>query len=139
MPHGAIEQLTVKRPDLVRLLWWATLVDEAVLRSWIVSIGRRNAFGRAAHLFCEMHLRLSHIGLVEDDSFVFPLTQEELGDALGLTPVHTNRTLTKLRNETLMTWQRGIVSIHDLRRLQDVAGFDPNYLHAGALRGPSLS
>ena len=134
VPHEAIEELARSRPDLSRALWWTTLVDEAVLRSWIVSLGRRNACQRVAHLICEMHLRLTHIGLVKDDLFDMPITQEELGDAVGLTAVHCNRTLKKLHQEGLIEWRRGLVTILDLKCLRSAAGFDSTYLHGGELR-----
>jgi CRP-like cAMP-binding protein len=133
VPHDAIEELARSRPDLTKALWWTTLVDEAVLRSWIVNLGRRNAFERIAHLICEMHLRLTHVGLVKDDRFGLPLTQEELGDATGLTPVHINRVLGRLRAENLFEWQRGTITILDMEGLRRVAGFDPNYLHSKPL------
>ena len=134
VPHDAIEELARNRPDLSRALWWTTLVDEAVLRSWIVNVGRRDACRRIAHLICEMHLRLSHVGLVEEDRFDMPLTQEELGDALGLTPVHTNRMLKRLHEEGWIKWHRGPMKILDLEGMRAAAQFDPNYLHGSQLR-----
>lgn len=83
-----IDELTGERPQVGRALWRATLIDEAVLRSWIVNIGRRDAAERVAHLFCELHARLKLVGLVEEDQFDLPLTQDVLADATGLTPVH---------------------------------------------------
>lgn len=80
-------------PAVVRALWWATLVDEAILREWLVGIGRRDAAQRIAHLFCELHLRLRAVGLADGNRFELPITQEELGDTTGLTLVHVNRTL----------------------------------------------
>jgi CRP-like cAMP-binding protein len=131
VPHDALEELAQSRPDLSKALWWTTLTDEAVLRAWIVSLGRRNACERIAHLICEVHVRLSHIGLVEDDRFHMPLTQEDLGDALGLTTVHCNRTLKKLHKEGWIEWRRGAMTIIDLKSLRTAAGFDPDYLHGG--------
>jgi CRP-like cAMP-binding protein len=129
IPHAVIEQLPLRRPELARALWWATLVDEAVLRAWIVNIGRRDAFEGVAHLLCELHVRLRHVGLVQDHSFDLPLTQEDLADALGLTPVHTNRVLQRLRSEGLITLRGGHLTILDAEGLRRAAGFDPNYLH----------
>lgn len=131
--HDRITELPRKRPELGRALWWATLVDEAVLRSWIVNIGRREAAQRVAHLFCELHARMKLVGLVEDDQFDLPLTQEVIADALGLTPVHVNRTLQHLRADNLIVLKGGELTILDVEGLKRLAGFDDNYLHRGLL------
>jgi DNA-binding transcriptional regulator YhcF (GntR family) len=57
------------------------------------------------------------------------MTQDELADATALTPVHVNRTLQRLRNEGLISFQRGRLTIVDMGGLQRAAGFDPSYLH----------
>ena len=131
--HKAMEELPRERPELGRALWWATLVDEAVLRSWISNIGRRDAYRRIAHLFCELYARLKLVGLVEEDSFELPLTQDILADALGLTPVHVNRMLQRLRGEGLIELSERTLVILDVQRLRKQAGFDPSYLHRGRL------
>lgn len=128
VPHAAMEELT-GRPSLARAFWWSTLVDEAVLRSWIVNIGRRDAFEAIGHLFCELYVRMRNVGLAEGHSFEVPLTQEEIGDALGLTAVHVNRVLQRLRTEELISFRQGLLTIHDYRRLEKASGFNPNYLH----------
>jgi len=121
-----------KYPAIQRALWWATLVDEATLREWLVNIGQRDSFERIAHLFCEMWLRMQAIGLVnEDESFDLPLTQVEIGDTMGLTAVHVNRTLQRLRREELITLDNARLTILDPKRLAAVSGFRPNYLHRG--------
>jgi CRP-like cAMP-binding protein len=118
-----------ERPSIARALWWASLVDEAVLRAWIVNLGRRDAFERISHLVCEMHARLDNVGMIAGEEFSLPLTQEELGDALGLTPIHVSRVLKRLREEGLMGFKRRQITILDIGRLREIAGFDPNYLH----------
>lgn len=129
IPHQAMQDLPLNRPALARALWRATLVDEAVLRAWIVNIGRRDAYGAIAHLLCELHVRMRNVGLVEDGRFSLPLTQEELADALGLTPVHVNRVIQRLRREGLITLQGRQLTVDDLGGLREAAGFDPSYLH----------
>lgn len=124
-----IDELTSNHNGLTKALWWGTLVDEAVLRSWVVNNGRRDAYHRLAHLICELHLRLELVGLVSDDRFDLPLTQEDLADATGLTPVHTNRTLQRLRREGLITLGSGALTVVDVNALREAAGFDPGYLH----------
>lgn len=128
IPRTRIEALT-ERPSLVKAFWWSTLVDEAVLRSWIVNVGRRDAYQAIGHLICELYVRMRNVGLVDDHRFDLPLTQEELGDALGLTAVHVNRVLQRLRSEDLISLRHGLLTIHDYRRLEEASGFNPNYLH----------
>ncbi|HEV2747775.1 MAG TPA: Crp/Fnr family transcriptional regulator [Allosphingosinicella sp.] len=130
IPHDRMEALTRQRPALTRALWWATLVDEAVLRAWIVNLGRRDAYQSVAHLMCELHVRMKNIGSVTEGKFDLPLTQEEIADTLGLTPVHTNRVLQRLRGEGLIELKARQLTILDGGRLRQAAGFDPNYLHS---------
>lgn len=132
VPRTAIIELTRDRPVLAQAFWWNTLVDEAVLRVWIVNLGRRDAYARIAHQICELHARMKHIGLAKEAEFDLPLTQEQLSDALGLTSVHVNRTLKRLRDEGLMTLRNGTLRLLDAEKLGKAAGFDPNYLHAEA-------
>jgi len=129
IPAAQIDELTSRHNGLTKALWWSTLVDEAVLRSWVVNAGRRDAYQRIAHLMCEMHLRMKMIGLVRDDQFDLPLTQEELADATALTPVHVNRTLQLLRKEGLIAFRGGQLTVLDVHGLERAAGFDPSYLH----------
>ena len=126
--RGRIEAL-IGRPEIARAFCWATLVDEAVLRAWIVNAGRRDAFEAVGHLICELHVRMKNVGLAAGHRFELPLTQEEIADALGLTPVHVNRVLRRLRSEALITLRRGILEILDYRRLEKACGFNANYLH----------
>ena len=130
IPAIELLELMDRFPRIERALWWASLVDEATLREWLLNIGQRDAFERIAHLFCELWVRLQVVGLVDaDDSFELPLTQEGLGDTTGLTSVHVNRTLQKLRKEKLIDLKRGHIEICDPRRLAEASGFRRNYLH----------
>ena len=134
----AISKMTDDHGRLSKALWWSTLVDEAISREWLVTVARRQADKRVSHLFCEMLLRSKAVGLSSDNSFELPLTQEELGDTIGLSGVHMNRTLQKLRNDGLITSQGKRLVINDLARLMEFADFDPIYLHqisAGAKPG----
>lgn len=128
IPRGKMDALT-ERPSLAKAFWWATLVDESVLRNWIVNIGRRDAYEAIGHLICELYVRMKNVGLVEDLRYDLPLTQEEIGDALGLTAVHVNRVLQRLRSEDLISFRRGSLIIHDYERLEKASGFNANYLH----------
>jgi CRP-like cAMP-binding protein len=125
----AIIKLTDDFPNIARAFWWSTLVDEAVAREWLMSTGRRNAPQRVGHLICEMNLRLRAIGLVDGQSFDFPLTQTQLADTLGLSVVHLNRSLQRLRNLGLISWGRGPLTILDRERLAHLSMFHASYLH----------
>jgi len=129
LPNGELEEIARIRPQIARALWWSTLVDEAVLRAWISNIGRRAAYERRGHLVCELQVRLENIGLVDGDQFQLPLTQEDFADALGLTPVHINRMLRRLRGEGLISSSKPWLTIPDVPRLRRACGFDARYLH----------
>ena len=119
------------RPAIAPALWWTTLVDEATLREWLVNLGNRRAEVRMAHLQCELHLRLKSVGLADGGEFSLPLTQAELADTMGMTPVHMNRSLQALRDQNLMTRKNKHIVIPDIDRLREMAQFNPNYLHLG--------
>ena len=129
LPSADVAQMTAGQNGLTRALWLSTLVDEAVLRSWIINNGRREAYGRVAHLLCELHLRMTIVGLVERNHFDLPLTQEDLADAAGLTPVHTNRVLQRLRKAGLIELGGRALTVLDVDAIRRAAGFDPSYLH----------
>jgi CRP-like cAMP-binding protein len=108
----------------------STLVDEAILREWLVSMGQRDAYARVGHLLCELWFRLKAIGQVDErQRFDFPLTQEQIADALGLTPVHVNRMLRRLKEDGLIALDHRRLALLDASRLIAVSGFDPSYLH----------
>jgi CRP-like cAMP-binding protein len=92
-----MEALIDQHPNLTKAFWWTQLVDEGVLRATIVSMGRRNSLERVAHLLCELSFRMRNIGIAEDEHCVMPFTQIVLADAVGMTPVHVNRGIRKLR------------------------------------------
>jgi CRP-like cAMP-binding protein len=129
VPHDRLVDLTERFPHLTRVYWFSTNVDAAIHREWTLSLGRRSAISRMAHLFCELNIRLGVAGLAENDSYDFPLTQVELGECLGLTAVHVNRTLQELRRTGLLELQNRRVTILDLEGLKGIAEFDPAYLY----------
>ena len=107
----------------------ATLVDEATLREWLANLGGRSAEQRVAHFFCEWHRRLRAVGLAGDGGCELPLTQQELGDTMGLSAVHVNRSLQALREKGLLTLRGRRLLIPDMKRLCAACDFRPNYLH----------
>jgi CRP-like cAMP-binding protein len=131
IPHEAVKTLTRERPNVAAAMWRETLIDAAIFREWIVNVGRRSAAERMAHLLLEVHRRLTAIGRVSHGEFGFPITQAVLGDCLGLSTVHVNRTLQALRDEGLIQVNRSNYHILKPEALQELAGFDATYLHLG--------
>ena len=129
IPHQALQELIRQYPRIAAALWREALIDAAIFREWIVGLGRRTAYGRIAHLFCELAHKLKAVGLAEDTIFELPITQVELADALGLSSVHVNRVLQQLRADGLIRWQGSILAILDWERLKQAGEFDPAYLH----------
>jgi CRP-like cAMP-binding protein len=128
VPHNVLRALTETEPHLARMLWLLTVIDAAVHREWTSRLGHSAAV-RIAHLLCELHARFAVVGLSTPEGFPINLTQADLGDMTGLTPVHVNRTVRKLREANLAVVRDGYAAIPDLRRLQEFADFDPTYLY----------
>ncbi len=117
-----------QRPRISAALWWSSMQEEAMLRERIVSLGRREARGRIAYLLCELLWRHAAVGLNDNGSFWLPLTQTELGDTLGLTPVHVNRVLKEFRARGLITMEHRKITLLDVPAMQRLAGFTKDYL-----------
>ncbi len=124
-----MDELTSNFPRITQALLWHELVSAATQREWLLNVGQRTAYQRLAHLFIELYLRLRTVGLTQQNSCDFPLTQNDLADATGLTPVHVNRMLQDLRRDGLIELERKHLRIPDIERLMDVSMFNPNYLH----------
>lgn len=129
VPHDALLRITEAHPHLARVLWFSTNLDACIHREWEVSLGRRSALERTAHLFCELQQRLAIVGLAGEADYALPLTQTELAECLGLTSVHVNRVLKELRERGLVEYRGGRVRIDNLAELRRVAEFDPGYLY----------
>ncbi|MCB5177198.1 Crp/Fnr family transcriptional regulator [Microvirga lenta] len=127
--HEHLRELFRQHPRLAEVFWRDTLIDAAIFREWMLGIGRRSARTRLAHLLCELFMRLKVIGLAGSNSIPLPLSQAEMGDALGLSTVHINRTLQELRGEDLVAWDGGILTILNWEGLMQAGEFDTTYLH----------
>lgn len=128
--HEALRKLHRRRPNVAEMFWRDTLIDAAMFREWIVNVGQRPAPARLAHVMMELRERLRVIGShLEGDGFEMPLTQEEIGDALGITGVHVNRVIRQLREDGVVELQRGRVTVLDERKFVELADFDDRYLH----------
>ena len=134
--RGEMRDMMHNHPNIASAMYSAQLVDEGIMRAWIVSMGRRTSTERVAHLICELYLRARSIGLADEGEFALPLSQLILADALGMTAVHINRVLKELKLTGAMSLKRGSVVILDATKLVQIAGFDENYLHR-RLRQPS--
>ncbi|MHC2438778.1 Crp/Fnr family transcriptional regulator [Bradyrhizobium sp. USDA 4451] len=127
--RDAFERLLAGNRSLAEAMWCETMVNSAVQREWTVNVGRRVALERVAHVLCELHERLLPVGMVDDNSYAFPVTQMDLADATGLSVVHVNRTLQELRSSGLIVLRDRTLTINDLKALQDMALFTSDYLH----------
>lgn len=134
IPRSRVLELT-ERPAIARALWWAALVDEATLREWLVNIGSRPSEERIAHLLCELLLRLRAVGLADGGKFELPITQAEIGETMGLSTVHVNRVLQRLRRDGMITLKGKNLVILDEEKLKAFSGFNQNYLHLGERNG----
>jgi CRP-like cAMP-binding protein len=129
IPVQAIRDVAAARPQVGQAMWYETLVDASIFREWTLSVGRRDARARIAHLLCEFSVRMSLAELGDSSSYELPMTQEELADALGLTNIHINRMLKSLSAEGLIERTKRSVRILDMRQLARIGDFDTRYLH----------
>jgi CRP-like cAMP-binding protein len=129
IPHEAVYRVIDERPEARKLLWRQTLVQAAIFRQWLVRNSNLPAHASLANFFCELFTRARAAGLVKDGGCDLPLTQEFVAEALGLTPVHVNRTLKVLRETGAVDWRSGRLTVKDWTMLADMGDFDAGYLH----------
>lgn len=128
IPHSALRDVARAYPRIAEAFWRDCSVDASVLSQWVVNVGRRDARSRLAHLLCEMALRMENAGLGTRFSFPLQATQNQLGDALGLTSVHVNRSFRVLREKGLAEMRQYRVDIMDWDGLVALGDFDAEYL-----------
>lgn len=137
LPRDRVLALAAQYPGIARTFTWLALIENITLSQWALSLGRRSALEGLAHLLCELSVRLD--GEDGDGSrFAFPLTQQQVADALGLTPVHVNRTMRQLRAEGLVVIKDKVATLPNVTGLRRLCGFDPGYLHVGPPRKSNL-
>ena len=129
VPVPALRELAANRPMVARAMWIDTLIDAAIFREWVVNVGRRDSISRIAHLLCEFALRLESAGLASERRYEMPMTQEQIADCTGLTPVHVNRVLKELGRLGLIDREKRSVAIVDWPQLQQIGDFNTRYLH----------
>ena len=129
VPRDAIVELIRSRGKVAHAMWIDTLIDGSIYREWIVNVGRRDARAAMCHLLCEFARRLEASGMGSNGGYELPMSQEQLGDALGITPVHVNRVLRELDREGLIEREKRFVRVPNWEKLRKVGGFNENYLH----------
>lgn len=137
IPSGALNDLCSSRPSLAAVLWRETLLQAAIVREWVLNIGRRDAQTSLGHFLCEVVMRHRIAGLTSVDRCTFPFTQSMMADALGLSAVHVNRVFKDLRRDGLIEWEGRHLTVLDWERLARVSDFDPAYLQLN--RSPSTN
>lgn len=129
IPHHALRELIAAHPSLGPILWRESFIDSSVSREWLCNVGRRNSETRLAHLICELYTRYRAVDGGDGVTFSFPLTQTDLGDAQGLSTVHINRVMQKLKQDGLVSVADRKMTILDWNRLRKTGEFDAGYLH----------
>lgn len=129
IPCEALHELARARPAVAHAILIYSLIEASIVREWVLNVGRRNARARLAHVLCEFAIRLEAAGLADGGGCELPMTQEQLADAIGLTPVHVNRTLKTLESEGLISRDRRHVSFPDWNGLREAGDFNQRYLH----------
>jgi CRP-like cAMP-binding protein len=127
--HETLRDLCDRYPRITAAFWRESLIDAAIFREWVINVGQREAYGRMAHVFCELIARLRAVGLVEDHSCDLPITQAEFADAIGVSTVHVNRVFQEMRANGLIETKGSQVTVPDWETLKRAGDFDPIYLH----------
>lgn len=128
IPHRDLRALMTAYPAVALAFWRDSTADASILAKWVANIGRKDARARLAHLFCEMGVRMEQAGLATRTEYDFPVTQAQLGDAMGLTQVHVNRTIQGLRRDGVLRTSHRTIHIDDWDALASMAEFDPDFL-----------
>jgi len=129
IPHAAFKELLQASPQLTHVFWRESLVDAAIFREWVITLGQRDAIGRVAHLICELVMRLQAVGLAKDMAFTIPWTQSDVADASGISTVHANRVIQELRRLELLEWDSRLIQVRNWDGLASLGDFSPDYLH----------
>ncbi len=127
--HSRLELAMRERPSVARAMWFATLLDAAIHRKWIQMLEQLDAPQRIAHIYCELQTRLGVIGRPVSRALRMPFTQLDLADMCGVSAVHANRAVSKLRETGLAEIRRGTLYTNDWPGLQRYAQFDAAYLY----------
>jgi CRP-like cAMP-binding protein len=121
LPRRKVWALFDEMPGLAFDVAWLGSREEGYVDDNLTSTGRRTAAERIAALIISLYKRAKALGLVENDSFEFPLTQQHIADALGMSLVHTNKTLARLRRMGMYSRANGKMTLTNPRVLQRIA------------------
>lgn len=135
---AALRAQAAQHPAIAEALGFLLVVDNAMLTERNASLGRRSAREHLSHLLCELLLRLTLVGRARGNGYTLPITQEDIGDVLGLTSVHVNRVLQRLRNEGLIQQRGHDLVICEWSTLRKIAAFQPAYLHLDNVEGSAF-
>jgi CRP-like cAMP-binding protein len=138
VPRGAVEAAMAEHPGIARAITVNMLAEASIAREWLLSNGRRDARARLAHLLCEFAARMDAQGIGDGGTYDLPMTQEQIGDALGLTSVHVNRTLRALETEGQLRRLGRRISFTHKDEIGRIGDFDPRYLHFATIK-PAVS
>lgn len=131
-PRERLWELYQHYPGLAFDVTWLASREEQILDQNLLSVGRRTALERTAFLLLHLHERANAVGLAPVDRFFPPLTQQHLADALGLSIVHTNKTLKRLSERKIIRWKNRELEILDVKALREIAWWDDD--EAGRVR-----
>ena len=129
IPRTELQRLARSRAAIGHAILVAILVEASIFREWVLNVGRRDALSRLAHVLCEFAIRLEAQGLADENGYELPMTQEQLADTLGLTPVHVNRTIMALEGKGFIVRDKRRISFPDWRKMRGIADFNQRYLH----------
>jgi hypothetical protein len=128
VPLSLLLTLFERHRRLAAMLLWQFSCEAAMYAEHLIDLGRRSAVERVAHFLLELLIRLQAIGLAEARSYSLPLTQAVMGDLLGLSVAHVNRSLRQLRDEGLVSIDGRSVAIKDFEGLAAIADFEKSYI-----------
>ena len=128
LPADRLGSALMRDAMLSAALFWVNAHEESLLAERIVSLGRRSARQRTAHVLCELISRLEIIGIDDAEKFVVPISQEEFADVLGISVVHMNKTLRALGREGVISFRNALLLVRNRARLEQIAGFESGYL-----------
>ena len=128
----ALKALWASHPNIAQGCAKDVLIDASIFREWVLNVGGRDGKTRVAHMLCEFIARREAQGISRAEAMELPFTQEQIGDATGLTSVHVNRMMRQLQEEGAFTRVGREIHVADWLKLQRIADFDPAYLHQAA-------
>lgn len=132
-PQDRLARVFAQSSTLAGLFFMISSADQAILLQRLINLGRRNALVKLSHFLVEICERLKRACVELDQDFHLPLSQALLGDALGLSAVHVNRTVKILKEKQLIARGHGSVDVLDLNGLKKIANFDESYLERDSL------